>query len=369
MKKIVRILNIRKHKKVTFLDTYEHLGTRLQLLSDNSLLTNTPLSIGDIVSFEGINTTNKRGIPIIEIKKIYWHNSPTVWNSPKGIHNTLSCSLNQIQYDAKNAGKQLFLLRGKLQILNSIKKILTSNNFLEINCKVIEEKRTSAKRQPLVISSIHNNAPLYLRITMENQLKQYCATLLNSVFSIDNVFYDKAITANVDREVCILELVSIEHSIDDLILFIVQIDNILRTTFAELNLDTFGYKLPKDIEIIEYANLKDQDLENTLLKNVPIESPFVRQSSSGKRTEFQWFVRGKMLAHGYEDEFDYDNLLRAVINQKEALGLSECNQMDYMKYAVPQTTSLGLGIDQLIYRFWNIEHIINISNPIGIYFD
>ena len=67
MKKIVRILNIRKHKKVTFLDTYENLGTRLQLLSDNSLLTDAPLSIGDIVSFEGINTTNKRGIPIIEI--------------------------------------------------------------------------------------------------------------------------------------------------------------------------------------------------------------------------------------------------------------------------------------------------------------
>lgn len=69
------------------------------------------------------------------------------------------------------------------------------------------------------------------------------------------------------------------------------------------------------------------------------------------------------------DEFEYDNLLNAVINQKSELGLENCNKMDYMKYAIPRTTSLGLGFDQLLYRYWNLEHIINISNPIGIYFD
>lgn len=374
MKKIVRILNIRRHKKVSFFDVYENWGTRLQLLCSNTLLINISLSIGDLISFEGVETVNNHGLLIIEIKEFYWHNPTIEWNSPKGIHNTLKSSLEEIRYNARNSGKQLQLFYGKLQVLNSIKKLLTSNHFLEVNCKIIEEKRTSAKRQPLTVTSIHKSIPLYLRITMENQLKQYCAVLLHSVFSIDNVFYDKAVTANVDQEVCILELVSIEHSVDELINLIVQIDNILRSTFFELHLMDFGYSTPTNIEIIEYADLEDNNIEysayqNTLIKHVPVNSPFVRQSDFGFRTEFQWIVRGKMLAHGYEDEFNYDNLLKSVNNQKKELGLDNCNQMDYMRYAIPRTTSLGLGFDQLLYRFWNLEHIINISNPIGIYFD
>lgn len=374
MKKIVRILNLRRHKKVTFIDGYEDFGTRLQILCCNTLLFNVSLSIGDIISFEGIYTVNNHGKPIIEIKEFYWHNSAIEWNSPKGIHNHLNSSLEEIQYNARNSGKQLRLFNGKFQVVNSIKNLLISNNFLDINCKAIEDHRTSAKRQPLQVNSIHTSAPLYLRITMENQLKQYCAVLLHSVFSIDNVFYDKAITANVDREVCILELVSIEHSIDELIHFIIQIDHILRNIFSELLLADFGYSLPANIEIVDYADLMDKSIDyttfqNTLLKHVPVTSPFVRKSNSGLRTEFQWIVRGKMLAHGYEDEFEYDNLLNAVNNQKIDLGLDDCNMMDYMKYAVPRTTSLGLGVDQLLYRFWDLEHIINISNPIGIYFD
>lgn len=374
MKKIVRILNLRKHKQVSFMDVYENFGTRLQLLCSNTLLVNMPIATGDIISFEGIDTINKHGKPIIEIKEIYWHNSTIEWCSPKGIHNPLKSSLEEIRYNARNAGKQLQLLQGKLQVLKSIKELLASNSFLEVNCKTIEDQRTSAKRQPLQVDSIHSSTPLYLRITMENQLKQYCTVLLHSVFSIDNVFYDKAITANADREVSILELVSIEHSTDELIHLIIQIDYILRNVFSELLLTNFGYSLPTNIEVVEYSDLTDKDInysifQNTLLKHVPVTSPFVKQSQSGLRTEFQWVVRGKMLAHGYEDEFKYENLLKAVNNQKANLGLDNCNKMDYMKYAIPRTTSLGLGLDQLLYRFWNLEHIINISNPIGIYFD
>ena len=374
MKKIVRILNIRRHKKVSFFDVYENLGTRLQLICSNMLLINISLSIGDIISFEGVETVNNHGQLIIEIKSFYWQNHAIEWNSPKGIHDTLKSSLEEIRYNARNSGKQLQLFFGKLQVLNLIKKLLTSNRFLEVDCKIIEEKRTSAKRQPLAVTSIHKNTPLYLRITMENQLKQYCAVLLHSVFSIDSVFYDKAVTANVDQEVCILELVSIEHSIDELINLIVQIDNILRITFLGLHLIDFGYSIPPNIEIIEYADLKDNSIkystyQNTLIKHVPVNSPFVRLPDSGFRTEFQWIVRGKMLAHGYEDEFNYNNLLKSVNNQKNEIGLDNCNQMHYMQYAIPRTTSLGLGFDQLLYRFWDLEHIINISNPIGIYFD
>ena len=374
MKKVVRILNVRKHKKVTFLDVYETFGARLQLLCYNTLLANTSLSASDILSFDGIESANNKGHPIVEIKEIYWHNPTTQWCSPKGVYNSLSSSLEEIRYNARNAGKQIKLYDGKLSALNSIKSLLVSNDFLEIKCKCIEEKRTSAKRQPLEISSIHQTSPLFLRITMENELKQTCAILLQSVFSIDSVFYDKVVTANADREVCILELVSIKHSTQELIQIITNVDAILREIFSHLQLSDFGYSLPDDITVIDYSELSDKkidysEFQNTVISNVPVSSPFVKQNDLGLRTEFQWIVRGKMLAHGYDDEFEYQNLLSAVNYQKQRLGLDNCNQMEYMKYAIPRTTSLGLGFDQLLYRFWNLEHIINISNPLGVYFD
>lgn len=374
MKKIVRILNVRKHKTVTFLDGYEDFGNGLKLMCYNTLLSNFSLSVGDIICFEWIDTVNKKGLPIIEIIKIYWHNPTINWDSPKGIHTTLQSAIEDIRYNSRNAGKQIYLAKARMMVLSSINELLTSNNFLNVKCKSIEEKRTSAKRNPLTISSIHSNNPLYLRITMENQLKQICSIILHSVFSIDNVFYDKAVTANVDREVCILELVSIEHQVDDLIQLIVKIDKILRDVFLQLDLSKFGYALPHNIDIINYSDIPTGGIdysiyENTLIKDVPVKSPFIRQSLSGSRSEFQWIVKGKMLAHGYEDEFEYQNLLRAVNEQKSQLGLSTCNEMDYMNYAIPRTTSLGLGFDQLLYRFWNLEHIVNISNPLGIYFD
>ena len=76
-----------------------------------------------------------------------------------------------------------------------------------------------------------------------------------------------------------------------------------------------------------------------------------------------------MLGHGYKDEFNYDSLLSAVEIQKKELNLTDCNKMDYMNYGIPRTFSFGLGIDQLLYRFYNLEHIISISNPLGVYFD
>lgn len=374
MKQIARILTIRRHKTVTFLDVYENLGIRKQVLCYNNFLQNISLSIGDIICFEGINTTNKKGIAIIELTSIYWINPVQKWLTPKGIDQKLSSSIEEIRLNARNAGKQIKLWKCQNEFVSIIKTLLISSNFLEFKCKSIEEKRTSAKRQPLSVNSIYSSQNLYLRITMENQLKQACSILLNSVFSIDNVFYDKSTTSNIDREVCILELISLEFDYNDLIQFIQKLDSLLRELFEKFDLKIFGYSLPSSLQILDYSNFDTSDFEysqfeNVILKNVPVNSPFIKSNENGKRTELQWIIRGKMLGHGYLDEFNYNSLLSAVISQKQKLNLNDCNMMDYMNYGIPRSISFGLGIDQLLYRFYNLENVISISNPLGIYFD
>ena len=209
---------------------------------------------------------------------------------------------------------------------------------------------------------------------MENQLKQACAILLNSVYSLDTVFYDKFVNSNVDREVCILEFVSLEYDYSDLLRFIESLDSVLRTLFIELNLDAFGYSVPDTLQILDFNEFSNDhvdysELDNAIITNVPVNSPFIDLDSNGNRKEIQWIVRGKMLGHGYKDEFDFNALIPTVETQMKQLNLTDCNKMDYMNYGIPRTFSFGLGIDQLLYRFYNLEHIINISNPLGIYFD
>ena len=374
MKKIVRILTIRKHKKVTFLDVFEKVDCRLQLLCKNTIISEHTLSIGDIFCFDGEMTTNKKGDSILEVIEIYWINHALKWITPKGITNCSLSSLQDIQVNSRNAGKQLILWKCQYEFKNAISTILNTDNFLQYKCKSVEYTRTSATRKPLSVigNNITNN--LYLRITMENQLKQACSILLNSVYSIDNVFYDKAVTSNADREVCILEFVSLEYTANDIIEFIKKLDTVLRDLFNNLNLKDFGYSIPSDLQIIDFSDISSQNIEyknyeNTIITNVPANSPFIRLDSFKNRTETQWIVRGKMLGHGYADEFNYDALLSEVNSQKKKLNLSNCNTMDYMNYGIPRTFSFGLGIDQLLYRFYKLEHIISISNPLGIYFD
>lgn len=372
MKKIARILTIRKHKQVTFFDTCEQLGTHSQFMISNTYLNNNSIAIGDIICFESSKTINKKGLPLFEISHIYWINHPVKWISSKGIH-TMDSSFKELQISARNSGKEILLWKCQYKLKKEISRILENDNFIEFDCKIIEAKRTSAIRKPLHVSGINTPKDLYLRITMENQLKQACALLLTSVYSISNVFYDKCVSPNIDREVNVLEFVSLEYNEKKLISFIQNIDKLLRQIYMEFNLSNFGYTLPTTLEILDFKLLKRpldySKFTNSIIINVPSSSPFVHINSSNERVELQWVVGGKMLGHGYADEFNYNIVSSAVQQQKIQLDISNCNEMDYMKYGVPQTYSFGLGIDQLLYRFYNLEHIISISNPLGIYFD
>lgn len=375
MKKVVRILCVRKQKNVTFCDALAEIGSKLQLIYNNDLLKELNLSSGDIISFEGEETVNKKGDPLTKVLTINWINHPINWTSPQGVKGGhLSSTLEDIRLNARTGGKQISLWKCKENFKKFIKNSLNANHFIEIGCKSIELKRTSAARKPLHVTGENTDQDLFLRITMENQLKQACSILLNSVYSIDNVFYDKSVTGNVDRELTILEFVSLEFDSNDIVEFIKTIECNLQTLYTELNLENLGYSLPSSLKIIDYnelpiGNINYESFSNTVIKNVPVDSPFVEKDSSGKRNEIQWIVRGKMIAHGYKDETCYSSLLSTVKKQKEQLGITNCNEMDYITYAIPQTYSFGLGIDQLLRKFYNLENLVSISNPLGFYFD
>ena len=79
MKKIIRVLTVRKHKTVTFIDAYQEFGKKIQLMVSNDLLETISLNVGDLMMIDSNETLNRRGNPINEITKIHWNIVPIVW--------------------------------------------------------------------------------------------------------------------------------------------------------------------------------------------------------------------------------------------------------------------------------------------------
>ena len=61
MKKICRVLNIRKHKLVVFVDAYTNSGKIEQIMFDKGIFSKKPLKSGDCFAIDGSVATNLKG--------------------------------------------------------------------------------------------------------------------------------------------------------------------------------------------------------------------------------------------------------------------------------------------------------------------
>lgn len=273
---------------------------------------------------------------------------------------------NQIQ--SLNGGPQIKLFELRQELEREISKILDLDNFLSVKCKLLEPERTSAGFQPIKCKTF-DNLDLYLRVTMENQLKQMCAMMIKSLYSIDTVFYDVSIGANFQKEINTLEFIAIDKDMNYLTEFIKKINKLMTCL-----IEKYGFtdiQLPPHIDICEFketdgnTSFINDKFQNNIVLNVPVESPFIKWDPEIGRTETRWYVNGQMVGHGYEDETDYEKIKEVLDAQKQALNIQQANEMDYINWGMPRTVSWGMGVDLLTARYLS-KPLTDITNPLGI---
>ena len=216
------------------------------------------------------------------------------------------------------------------------------------------------------------NGPSYLRITLENQLKQMMAITLNSVYAIDKVFRNMGEDSNHTNEFLMLEFVSLKMSIDDIINFIKKIDGLAKNMAKKYNL----ISELNDLEIIDYNDLVKYNksfseikcnLINSLIVNFPCCSPFIKKDkTTGLQTEVRWYMDGKWISHFYNDENNEIVIRKILEKQMIETNKEKINELDYYKWGLPYTTSFGLSIDRWLQALLQKENISSITNPIQL---
>lgn len=164
-----------------------------------------------------------------------------------------------------------------------------------------------------------------------------------------------------------LELVSIEEDISQMIEFVKYLDKVSKEQAESYNIDISQ----KDLQIIDYNEIPTNQFErfrksfiNTLVTNFPCESPFILKDEEGMRKEIRWYINGHWISHFYQDENNYNNVKEILLSQQKLK--DNLNPISYIEWGLPSTVSFGLSIDRWLQMLLDINNINSVANPIAL---
>lgn len=368
----IRVLSIRKHKSVSFINGYcSEFGTQ-QYMIDNCLLSN--IKCGDLIDADYIDTLNMKGNPIKKITNIKEFVSCTDFESFKGINGKIIDQKYKNYLCARNCGIQLELLKFKREIIIKLKEILNELNFIDVSSllNTVEFYKNGSGIIDAEIMDRDDSTPKYLRTTLEGQLKQIAGITLQSVYAIDKVYRNMGEDSSHINEFLMLEFISLSLTLDEIIDLVSKIDK----NIQEMALNYGMLDSEKKLNIIDYNDVVKScisfeqiknELKNTLVLNFPCNSPFIKKDEvDNLRKEVRWYVNGHWISHFYKDENNIDNIDEALIEQNLLSQKDNVNPLNYFKWGLPSTTSFGLSIDRWLQMMLNQENINSIANPLSL---
>ncbi len=366
-KQYMRVLSIRRHKTITFINVYNDLLGNIQCMIDNDLIIN--INCGDLIKCNISDDFNRKGERIKRIISVDKVISSCDFQSYKGIHNGSISDSEKRYLNARNCGSQLTVLKYKKDILKNIRGRLDSLDFFDASglLNTVEYYSNGSNIKEAVIRERADHEPKYLRVTLENQLKQMTAVILKSTYAIEKVFRNMGEDKSHINEFLMLELVSIEEDISQMIDFVKYLDKLSKEQAESYNIDISH----KDLQIIDYNEIPTNQFErfrksfiNTLVTNFPCESPFILKDEEGMRKEIRWYINGHWISHFYQDENNYNNVKEILLSQQKLK--DNLNPISYIEWGLPSTVSFGLSIDRWLQMLLDINNINSVANPIAL---
>ena len=368
----IRVLSIRKHKTVSFINGYcSEFGVK-QYMIDNGVLSN--IKCGDLINVDYIDTVNMNGNPVKKITNIKEFIPCTDFESYKGVNSEITDQKYKNYLGARNCGVQLKLFKLKREIIIKLREILNDLNLIDVSnlLNTTEFYKNGSGIIDAQIMDRDDNSPKYLRATLEGQLKQIAGITLQSVYAIDKVYRNMGEDSSHINEFLMLEFITLSLTLDEIIDFVYKIDNNIRELAQNYEIISIQEKL----NVIDYNDIIKsnvsfeyikKELKNVLVLNFPCTSPFIKKDEvDNLRKEIRWYVNGHWISHFYKDENNNDNITE-ILNEQNLLSQKDnVNPLNYFKWGLPSTTSFGLSIDRWLQMMLNQENINSIANPLGL---
>ena len=406
-----RIVLKRVMGKVSFM-TLEDTSGRLQAYFSlnnlgDSLEEIKDWDLGDIVGIKGSLFRTKTDELTVEVKEalLLTKSLNPMPEKHKGISNIETIYRQRyIDLMSSQESRELFVKRNK--IIQSLRKNLESEGFLEVETPMMHPIPGGANARPF---ETHHNAldkKLYLRIAPELYLKRLLVGGFERVFEINRNFRNEGISTVHNPEFTMLEFYEAYGNLEKTTNFIqklvqdsvLEVNNSLKIQYdgkpldlsknfkvisvKELLKQKLGIeKLESSKEIFDAAkkhNLKinkswgwgkvllelfekyvEKDLwEPTFVKDYPYEvSPLSRRKDSDKdyTDRVELFIGGREFANFFcelndpidqEERFD-DQLKQKDLGDIEAMFFDE-DYINALKHGMPPAVGVGIGIDRLI---------------------
>lgn len=368
----IRVLSIRRHKTVSFINGYCNEFGIQQYMIDNDIL--VFLKCGDLISADYIDTLNMKGSvvkKIIDIKEVV----PCLeFESFKGINSEINDQKYKNYLEARNCGFPLQLFKIKREIILKLKELLNQLEFTDVSnlLNTAEFYKNGSEIVDAQIMDRDNNCPRYLRTTLEGQLKQIAGITLQSVYAIDKVYRNMGEDSSHINEFLMLEFVSLSLHLDEIISLVSKIDNDIQNMAQNYGI----LKKQEKLSIIHYHDVINsnvsfeqikKELSNMLILDFPCSSPFIKKDEKDNiRKEVRWYVNGHWISHFYEDENNVNNISQALEEQKLLSQKDNVNPLNYFNWGLPCTTSFGLSIDRWLQMMLKLQNINSIANPLSL---
>ncbi len=207
-----RIMGIRSHGKVTFMDLEDRSG-HIQLfirrndVGEDAYAVLGFVDIGDIVGVEGSPFRTRMGEPSLRVQQ-FEVLSKCLKPLPDKYHGLTDVDLRYrqryVDLMVNRESRDVFITRSR--IVSAMRRFLDDRGYLEVETPMMATIAGGATARPF---TTHHNAldlNLYLRIATELYLKRLVVGGLERVYEIGKVFRNEGISTRHNPEYTLLEL-------------------------------------------------------------------------------------------------------------------------------------------------------------------
>jgi lysyl-tRNA synthetase class 2 len=394
-----RVMARRGHGKLVFLDLVDRSG-RIQLLCDTSRTGEIDLDLGDVVGAEGRPAQSRRGEPSLAAERLELL-AKIRTSLPDTFHGLTDVEqryrrryLDLLMNEETRAEFEL-----RTRIVTAIRGYLDGAGFLEVETPILQPRYGGGFAEPFVTHYNALDADYYLRIATELYLKRLIVGGLERVYELGKDFRNEGMSYKHQPEFTMVEWYEAYADYRDTMARMEElVAQVAREALGRTEVEYRGHsvdlgrpwrRLPlvealeaeglwtrepeelrrrlhdRDVETSRdrsWAELVDHALtsfvepslvEPTILFDYPVElSPFARPTDDDPQLveRFEFYVGGTELGNAFTEINDPDEQAARFQEQSREAG-GEPGDPDYveaLRYGMPPTGGLGLGIDRLV---------------------
>jgi len=250
-----RIISIRDHGRVTFVDLKDFTGTLQIFLSEDELgaekysFFREYLDIGDFFQVKGELFKTKAGEKTLKAKDLKilaksLRPIPTQWYGVKDEELRMRKRYLEIMSDKKVLDK--FVLRS--QAISLIRKFLDKKGFLEVETPILQTLQGGALAKPFVTHLDVLDINLYLRIAPELYLKRLLVAGFEKIYELGKDFRNEGIDFAHNPEFTMMEIYWAYSNASELMAFI---EKLIKFLIKELKLGSELFYRGRKIAILK----------------------------------------------------------------------------------------------------------------------